>query len=72
MDNGYSRIPVYDDDPDNIVGIAYVKDLLKYIGTDLPEDVTLRDIIREPVFVPESMPCGDLFKQMTDKHTRWR
>ena len=70
MDNGYSRIPVYDDDPDNIVGIAYVKDLLKYIGTDLPEDVTLRDIIREPVFVPESMPCGDLFKQMTDKHTQ--
>ena len=63
MDNGYSRIPVYDDDPDNIVGIAYVKDLLKYIGTDLPEDVTLRDIIREPVFVPESMPCGDLFFQ---------
>ena len=50
--------------------IAYVKDLLKYIGTDLPEDVTLRDIIREPVFVPESMPCGDLFKQMTDKHTQ--
>lgn len=70
MDNGYSRIPVYDDDPDNIVGIAYVKDLLKYIGTDLPDDVTLRDIIREPVFVPESMPCGDLFKQMTDKHTQ--
>ena len=70
MEHGYSRIPVYDDDPDNIVGIAYVKDLLKYIGTDLPEDVTLRDIIREPVFVPESMPCGDLFKQMTDKHTQ--
>ena len=32
--------------------------------------MTLRDIIREPVFVPESMPCGDLFKQMTDKHTQ--
>ena len=70
MDNGYSRIPVYDDDPDNIVGIAYIKDLLKYIGSDLPDDMTLRDIIREASFVPETMQCADLFKKMTDDHTQ--
>ena len=70
MENGYSRIPVYDDDPDNIVGIAYIKDLLKYIGSDLPENMTLRDIIREASFVPETMQCADLFKKMTDDHTQ--
>lgn len=70
MENGYSRIPVYDDDPDNIVGIAYIKDLLKYIGSDLPEDMTLRDIVREPSFVPETMQCADLFQKMTDDHTQ--
>ena len=68
MENGFSRIPVYDNDPDNIVGIAYVKDLLKYIGSDLPSELTLRDIIREAFFVPETMECGDLFQQMTDNH----
>ena len=36
MEEGYSRIPVYDDDPDNIIGIAYVKDLLKYVGRSFP------------------------------------
>ena len=70
MENGFSRIPVYDNDPDNIVGIAYIKDLLKYIGSDLPEEMTLRDIIREAVFVPETMQCADLFKKMTDNHTQ--
>ena len=64
IDYGYSRIPVFDDDPDNIVGIIYVKDLLKYVGTDMPE-VSLRDIMRTPMFVPESKSCGDLFKEMT-------
>lgn len=68
MENGFSRIPVYDNDPDNIVGIAYVKDLLKYIGSNLPTELTLRDIIREAFFVPETMECGDLFQQMTDNH----
>jgi putative hemolysin len=67
IEYGYSRIPVYDDDPDNIIGIIYVKDLLKYIGKDLPKS-SLRDIMRTPMFVPESKICGDLFKEMTTKH----
>ncbi|MDD6276847.1 MAG: hemolysin family protein [Clostridia bacterium] len=69
IEYGYSRIPVFDDDPDNIVGIIYVKDLLKYVGTNMPE-VSLRDIMRTPMFVPESKSCGDLFKEMTTSHTQ--
>ena len=69
IESGYSRIPVFDDDPDNIIGIIYVKDLLRYIGTDLPKHA-MRKIMRAPMYVPESKSCGDLFKEMTGKHTQ--
>lgn len=68
IEEGYSRIPVYDEEPDNIVGIVYIKDLLKYIGTALPNEKTLRDVMRDPYFVPESKRCGELFSEMTEKH----
>ncbi len=69
VENGYSRIPVYEDDQDNIIGIVYIKDLLEYVGKELP-DKTLRDIMRKPMYVPESKVCGDLFKEMTEKRTQ--
>ena len=69
IEHGYSRIPVFDDDPDNIVGIVYIKDLLKYVGKDMPE-TTLKDVMRSPMFVPESKICGDLFKEMTATRTQ--
>lgn len=65
--DGYSRIPVYDDDPDNIVGIVYVKDLLKFIGEDIPQTTTIRQVMREAYFVPETKKCGELFAEMTEK-----
>ena len=64
---GYSRIPVYEEDLDSIIGIVYVKDLLKYIGTELPGGQTLRDAMRKAHFVPETKRCGELFKEMTAK-----
>lgn len=66
IDEGVSRIPVYSEDLDNIKGIVYVKDLLKFIGTEIPKSEKLEEYIREPLFVPETIPCGKLFKQMTD------
>lgn len=67
IEDGYSRIPVFEEDQDNIIGLIYVKDLLEYVGKKLPEK-TLRDIMREPMYVPESKICGDLFKEMTACH----
>ena len=61
---GRSRIPLYEEDIDNIVGIVYVKDLLKYIGKQMPAKKLLRDIMREPYFIPETKSCGELFKEM--------
>ena len=63
---GFSRIPVYHEDLDNIVGILYVKDLLKFIGSKISADENLKDYIREPVFVPETIACGKLFAKMTE------
>lgn len=70
IEEGYSRIPVYEDDPDNVVGIVYIKDLLKYIGSPLPKSKGIQDVMREAYFVPESKRCGALFSEMTEKHTQ--
>lgn len=66
---GYSRIPVFHSDIDNIVGIIYVKDLLKYVCTNVP-DIRVLDIMREPYFVPRSKKCSELFSEMTESKTQ--
>lgn len=68
IDAGCSRLPVYEDELDNIKGILYVKDLLKYVGTVIPDDVKPSDLMREAMFIPESKKCRDLFTEMTEKH----
>lgn len=70
IENGRSRIPLYDEDIDNIVGIVYVKDLLKYIGKQMPAKKILRDIMREPYFIPETKSCGELFKEMRERRVQ--
>ncbi len=64
---GYSRIPVYEESLDKIIGIVYIKDLIGYIGSSLPKQKNLRELMREPLFVPESMKCGALFQEMTSR-----
>ena len=70
IEEGRSRIPVYEEDLDNIIGVIYVKDLLPYVGHQLPKETTLRSLMREAFYVPESKRCGDLFKEMTETHTQ--
>ncbi len=67
IETGYSRIPLYEDDHDNIIGIVYVKDLLRYAGKRLPEQDALRGIMRDAYFIPETKPCGELFAEMSQK-----
>lgn len=69
-EKGYSRIPVYEDELDNIKGILYVKDLLPYVGKSMPAGKKISRMMREANFVPESKRCGDLFKEMTEKHVQ--
>lgn len=67
MEEGFSRIPVYEEDIDHIIGILHIKDLLPFVGKKMPSDVTLRGLMRETYFVPETKHCGDLFSEMTAK-----
>ncbi len=54
MELRYSRIPVYDDDSDNIIGILNIKDYLIKAGADGFDHVDIKPILREPYFVPET------------------
>ncbi len=67
LDMGFSRIPVYEDSIDRIVGIIIVKDLLCLVGKDREtlDTFDVHDFIRDVNFVPESCPCSDVFKSLT-------
>jgi putative hemolysin len=60
----FSRIPVYEDSIDNIVGILYIKDVMKYIIDNNLHEIDLRQIIRKPYFVPFSIKTDELFADM--------
>src|SRR5262245_58053515 len=63
VDEGHSRIPVYEDTIDRVVGILYAKDLLPFLKRDSDPRPTLRSLLRAPVFVPESMSIDDLLHE---------
>lgn len=65
--SGYSRVPVYHEDLDDIVGIVYVKDLLKYVGNRTAERVAITDVMRKPFFVPETKSCSELFAALSER-----
>ncbi len=64
IDNGYSRIPVYKENIDNIIGILYVKDLLPHLNK---KTFNWTSILREPFFVPENKKLDDLMVEFQTK-----
>jgi len=65
VDKGYSRIPVYEEQLDQIKGLLYVKDLLPYV--DAADNFRWQDLIRTPFFVPESKKIDDLLKEFQQR-----
>ena len=65
VETGYSRIPVYGDDLDDVRGVLYVKDLLPYLSEG--NDFEWQKLLRKPYFVPEHMMIDDLLKKFQKK-----
>ena len=69
MHCGNTRLPVYEDDIDNICGVLYAKDLLRFL--DNPDGFSTRDVMREPLYVPETCSCADVFTHMQQQRTQF-
>lgn len=69
VEEHFSRIPVYEDTIDNIVGLLYVKDLFGMMKYGKEFKVSLKDIIRPAYFVPEYKKIDELFKEMQKSKT---
>ena len=67
VEEGFSRIPVYEEDIDHVIGLLHVKDLLPYVGKPLPADLTLRSLLRDAHFIPGTKNCQDLLAELAEK-----
>ncbi|WDF55117.1 hemolysin family protein [Mucilaginibacter sp. KACC 22063] len=65
INEGYSRMPVYDDTIDKIVGIVHAKDVLRLLARN--EEIELRNIIRKPYFIPETKKINNLMAELQQK-----
>lgn len=62
IESGHSRIPLYEDSIDHVVGIVHIRDVLRALRT--PDAPPARELIKPPLFIPETKPLGDLLKEL--------
>ena len=62
----YTKIPVYDDDLDNLLGIVHVKDLLRMMQEQDWQSSTVRSLVREALYVPETLLVSALLRELRD------
>jgi magnesium and cobalt exporter, CNNM family len=68
MKHGFSRIPVFEGEPDNIIGVLYTKDLFRPLRGQDDRVHSLKDLVRPAYFVPETMKVSDLLREMQKRH----
>lgn len=68
LDVGHSRVPVIGESTDDIVGILYAKDLLRNLSAGNGSTAALRDLVREPLYVPETTGIDTLLERMKREH----
>ncbi len=70
LEEGFSRLPVYSKTLDNIVGILYIKDMLSDFAHSKDSiDRPIHEVMRQPIFVPESCKARQLLIELREKHT---
>lgn len=67
---GKSRIPIFEEDLDNIIGILHVKDILKFVAKENLKNISIKDIIRPVMFIPNSKRCDEIFNDFTSNKTQ--
>ncbi len=67
VQSGHSRIPVFQDTRDNIIGIVHAKDLLRYLIDEEKQLTPVNEIMREPFFVPETKGVRELLQEFRSK-----
>ena len=67
LSDGHSRYPVYDESLDSVIGVLYVKDLLRFVGKDGQPDFSMRQVIREALMVPETKRVRELLAEFKSK-----
>lgn len=68
LSENYSRYPLYEENRDNIIGILHLKDVINAYISDDSKDKQLKDIAREPYFVPDTQNINILFHDMQEKN----
>ncbi len=64
IEAGHSRVPIYRESPDDLIGILYAKDLLQQLGDSQENKIPLTSFLREPLYVPESTGIEGLLERM--------
>ena len=67
IETGHSRFPVADGDANDIIGIFHSKDIVRYISE--PDKFELRELLRQPMFIPDMKPLDSLLYEMRIKHS---
>lgn len=62
VESGHSRIPIYEDSIDHVIGILHIRDVLRALRS--PEPLAVRDLLKPPLFIPETKPLGELLKEL--------
>jgi CBS domain containing-hemolysin-like protein len=62
--SGFSRVPVVGDNADDVLGVAYLKDLVRRERSEGGAAIKVEDVMRDPVFIPDSKPVDELLREM--------
>ena len=66
LETRHNRIPVYEENIDNIIGVLHVKDVMIELRKNSPEQMNIREMLHEPFFVPETKEADELFRTMQE------
>ena len=65
----YTRVPIYENNKDNIIGILNLKDIFLFLNSTYTKE-DIKDILRKPIFVTETMKCNTLLKELQNKKSQ--